>query len=92
MTARTNHRKVTEQISYFSDHVFRPKRDEIIGSWTKRHNEELHNSYSSPNTIRILKSMRWARLVARKGEKRNAYRVFEGKSGGTILPGRPRRR
>jgi hypothetical protein len=23
--------------------IFDPKRDEVIGSWTKLHNEELHN-------------------------------------------------
>jgi hypothetical protein len=34
---------------------------------------ELHNLYSSPSIIRIIKSrrMRWARHVARMGEKRN---------------------
>jgi hypothetical protein len=37
------------------------------------HNEELHNLYSSPSIIRIIKSrmMRWAEHVARMGEKRN---------------------
>jgi hypothetical protein len=40
--------------------------------------------------IRIIKSrrMRWIRHVARMGEKRNAYRISEGK----IPLGRPRRR
>jgi hypothetical protein len=35
------------------------------------HNEELHNLYSSPNIIRVIKSrrMRWAGHVARKGRK-----------------------
>jgi hypothetical protein len=35
--------------------------------WRKLHNEELHNLYSSPNIIRLMKSrrMRWARQVAR---------------------------
>jgi hypothetical protein len=37
--------------------------------WRKLHNEELHNSYSSPNIIRIIKSqrMRWAGHVVRMG-------------------------
>jgi hypothetical protein len=29
--------------------IFRPKREEVTGSWRKFHNEELHNLYSSPN-------------------------------------------
>jgi hypothetical protein len=28
--------------------IFGPKRDEVIGGWRKLHNEELHNSNSSP--------------------------------------------
>jgi hypothetical protein len=36
--------------------IFGPKRDEIIDSWRKLHNEELHNLYSSLNTIRLIKS------------------------------------
>jgi hypothetical protein len=41
------------------------------------HNKELHDLYSSPSIIRIIKSrrMRWAGHVARTGEKRNAYRL-----------------
>jgi hypothetical protein len=50
------------------------KRDEVTGDWRKQHNEELHNLYSSPNIIRMIKSrsMRWAGHVARMGAKRNA--------------------
>jgi hypothetical protein len=29
--------------------IFGPKRDEVTGEWTKLHNEELHDSYSSPS-------------------------------------------
>jgi hypothetical protein len=49
--------------------IFRPKRDEVTGGWRKLHNEELHNLYSSPSIIRIIKSrrMRWAGHVARMG-------------------------
>jgi hypothetical protein len=34
----------------------------VTGGWRKLHNEELHNLYSSPSIIRIIKSrrMRWA--------------------------------
>jgi hypothetical protein len=37
-------------------------RDRETGCWRKLHNEELHNLYSSPSIIRIIKSrrMRWA--------------------------------
>jgi hypothetical protein len=42
--------------------IFEPKRDRVTGGWRKLHNEELHNLYSSPSIIIILKSMRmrWA--------------------------------
>jgi hypothetical protein len=38
--------------------IFGPKRDEVTGGWRKLHNEELHNLYSSPSIIRIIKSRR----------------------------------
>jgi hypothetical protein len=46
--------------------IFGPKRDEVTGDWRKLHNEELHNLYSLPNIIRMIKSrrMRWAGHVA----------------------------
>jgi hypothetical protein len=61
--------------------TFDPKRDEVTGDWIKLHNEELHNLYSSPNRIRMIKSrrMRWAGHVARMGETRKAYRILVGK-------------
>jgi hypothetical protein len=54
--------------------IFGPKRDGVTGDWRKLHNEELHNLYSSPSVIRMIKSrrMRWTRHVARMGAKRNA--------------------
>jgi hypothetical protein len=58
--------------------IFGPKMDEVTGEWRKLHNEELHDLYSSPSIIRLIKSrrMRWAGHVARMGEKRNAYRLL----------------
>jgi hypothetical protein len=46
--------------------TFGSKRDEVTGGWRKLHNEELHNLYSSPSIIRMMKSrrMRWAGHVA----------------------------
>jgi hypothetical protein len=38
--------------------IFGPKRDEVTGDWRKLHKEELHNLYSSLNTIRMIKSRR----------------------------------
>jgi hypothetical protein len=51
--------------------IFGLKRDEVTSAWRKLHNKELHNLYSSPSIIRIIKSrrMRWAGLVARMGRR-----------------------
>jgi hypothetical protein len=38
--------------------IFEPKGDKVIGERGKLHNEELHNFYSSPTVIRIIKSKR----------------------------------
>jgi hypothetical protein len=48
----------------------------------KLHNEELHNLYSSPSIIRMIKSrrMRWSGHVAQMGEKRHAYTILVGKT------------
>jgi hypothetical protein len=35
-----------------------PKREEVTGGWRKLHNEELHNLYSSPGIIRMIKLRR----------------------------------
>jgi hypothetical protein len=51
--------------------IFGPKTDEVTGGWRKLHNEELHNLYSSPSIIRMIKSrrMRWIGHVARMGRR-----------------------
>jgi hypothetical protein len=46
--------------------IFGQKRDELTGSWRKLYNCELHNLYSAPSIIRMMKSrkMRLAGHVA----------------------------
>jgi hypothetical protein len=64
--------------------IFGLKRDELTGEWRKLHNEELHDLYSSPSIITIIKArrMRWAGHVARIREKRNRYRLLVRKPEG----------
>jgi hypothetical protein len=38
--------------------IFGPKRGGVKGGWRKLLNEELHNLYSSPNIIGMIKSRR----------------------------------
>jgi hypothetical protein len=54
----------------------------------------LHNLYSSPSTIRVIKSrmMRWVGHIARMREKRNSYRIFVGNPEEKRPLGRPRRK
>jgi hypothetical protein len=74
--------------------IFGPRRDELTGKQRKLHNEELHNLYSSPNIVIMMKSRRkrgtW--YVARMGVKRNTCRILVGKPEGKRPLGRPRRR
>jgi hypothetical protein len=41
--------------------IFGPKMDEVTKGLKKCHNEELHNLYTSPDTVRLVKKggMRW---------------------------------
>jgi len=43
-----------------------------FGQEVKRYNEELNDTYSSPNIVRVIKSRRlsWAGHVARMGEEK----------------------
>jgi hypothetical protein len=38
--------------------IFGLKRDEVTGGWRKLHNEELHDLYSSPSIVRVIKARR----------------------------------
>jgi hypothetical protein len=50
--------------------IFPSNRDDVTGGGRKLHDEEVHNLYSSTNTIRVIKSRRmiWAGHVPRMGE------------------------
>ena len=71
--------------------IFGPKTEKVTGEWRKLHNEERNDMYSSPNSVRVIKSrrMRWAGHVARMGERRDVYRVLVGKPGGKRSLGNP---
>jgi hypothetical protein len=73
--------------------IFGPKRDEVTGGWRKLYNEELHNFYSSPDIIRMIKSwrIRWAGHVVRMRVMRNAYKILVGELERNRPLGRPRR-
>jgi hypothetical protein len=64
--------------------IFGPKRDEVTGECRRLHNKELYALYSSPNIIRVTKSirLRWAGHVARMGERRDTYRALVRKPEG----------
>jgi hypothetical protein len=62
------------------------------GCWRKLHNEELHNLYSLPSIIRMIKSrkMGWVGHVACMWiKKEKAYRILVGKPEGKKPLGRP---
>jgi hypothetical protein len=62
--------------------VFRPKGEEVAGSWRSLHNEELHNLYSLPNMpiITVIQSRRMGQVrhVVHVGKIRNAYKISVG--------------
>jgi hypothetical protein len=72
--------------------IFGGKRDEVTGEWRKPHNEELHDLYSSPNIVRVIKSgrIKWVGHVARIAKGRGVYRVLLGKPEGKRSLERPR--
>jgi hypothetical protein len=86
------------RLKVFANRVLRrkfgPKREEVTGEWRKLHNEELHDLYSSPNIVRVVKSriMRLAGHVARMVEERGVYRILVGTPERKRPMGRPRRR
>jgi hypothetical protein len=68
-----------------------PKKDEVTGVWRKLHNEELHDMYSSPTVVWMMKSrrMRWVGHVAHMGDGRGVCGVLMRKPEGKRPMGRP---
>jgi hypothetical protein len=53
------------------------KREEVTEDYRKLHTEQLHNLFVVPNIIWMTKPrMRWARHVARTGERRGPHRIL----------------
>ena len=74
--------------------IIGPRRGEVTGEWSKLHNEELNDLYSSPNIVRVIKLRRikWVEHVARMGYRRGLFSVLVGKPERKRPLGRPRRR
>ena len=68
------------------------QREEVTGGGINWRNKERHDLYRSPDIIRAIKSMkmRWARHVARIGQKRALHRFLVVKPEGKRTLGRPK--
>jgi hypothetical protein len=58
--------------------IFGPRNEEVAGCWRMLHNEELHNLYTSPDIVRVMKSRRMGCPVhiTRMGEMEYPYRTI----------------
>jgi hypothetical protein len=67
--------------------IFGSKRERVAGGQRRLYSEELHNLYTLPIIIRVIKSMRmrWQEHVASIGDMRNAYKILSFKSEGEGL-------
>jgi hypothetical protein len=77
LTSREEHRlKVFENRGL--RRIFGPKRDEVTGEWSKLNSEELHDLYSTPTIVRVIKSrrMKWLGNVERMGGRERCVQVF----------------
>ena len=55
------------------------------GECRRPHNQELLSFYSLPNTVMVIKFMRWTGHVARMVENRSAFKILKGKPTGKKL-------
>jgi hypothetical protein len=62
--------------------IFGPKRGEVTEDWRKLHTGKLHNLYSSPNIIIMIKSrrVRWIGHVARMRGGQGCIQDIGGKA------------
>jgi hypothetical protein len=60
--------------------IFGPKRDEVTGEWSKLHNEELHNMYSSPDIIRQVKANKVGEACSTHERGEKSVHGFGGKA------------
>jgi hypothetical protein len=64
--------------------MFGPKEEEVTRHRREVHNEELHDLYSLPNIIWVIKSRRIS-WMGHVGEKPNCMRSLVGKAEGRSL-------
>jgi hypothetical protein len=78
LTLREEHKLIQNRVLR---RILGPKNEEVVRVWRKLHNEELHNLYSSPSIIQMIKPRRTrgAGHVARIGAERCAYRFWWGR-------------
>jgi hypothetical protein len=73
--------------------ISEPTWEEVVGTWKRLHNEELHNLYTSLNYFgdQSQEDGMYG-YVVNMGKMRNAYNILVGKHEGKRQLGRPRHR
>jgi hypothetical protein len=66
------------------------KRTKVTRGWRKLHSKELHNLYSFPSMMRMIKSRMDGQGMKHDWEKKNAYVLLIGKLEGKRPFGKPR--
>jgi hypothetical protein len=79
LTLREEHRLRVSEIKVMRR--LSGRKEEVAGGWRRLHNEELHNLYTSPNVIRMNKSMRTRSVghVASTVQMKNECKILVGK-------------